>query len=94
MGGVRASATRRGEIAVEAAVDAVAWMTSFYWKPLLCLQRSVATARVLRAVGIPAEVVIGYTPRPFTSHAWVEVQGRVVNDSPVYPKKMRPLDRF
>jgi hypothetical protein len=79
---------------VEAAVDAVACITSFYWKPLLCLQRSVVTARLLRAEGFQADVVIGCRARPFYSHAWVEVDGRVVNDSPAYQTKLQPLDRF
>jgi hypothetical protein len=85
---------RRGAATVAAAVDAVACMTSFYWKPLLCLQRSVVTARLLRAEGFQADVVIGCRARPFYSHAWVEVDGRVVNDSPGYQTKLQPLDRF
>jgi len=49
----------------EAVCQAVACITSFYWKPLLCLQRSVVTARVMRAMGIQADVVIGYRAYPF-----------------------------
>jgi hypothetical protein len=79
---------------VDAVCQAVACMTSFYWKPLLCLQRSIVTARVLRAKGIQAEVVIGYRAYPFFSHAWVEVGGRVVNDSSAYQTKLQLLDRF
>ncbi|MEI9974385.1 MAG: lasso peptide biosynthesis B2 protein [Ignavibacteriota bacterium] len=33
----------------------------------------------MRDRGIPAEVVIGYRPAPFFSHAWVEIGGRVAN---------------
>jgi hypothetical protein len=73
---------------------AVNCMSSFYWKPLFCLQRSVVTARLLRAYGIQADVVIGYRANPFMSHAWVEVDGRVVNDSPVYQERLQLLDRF
>jgi hypothetical protein len=79
---------------VDAVCQAVGCMTSFYWKPLLCLQRSIVTARVLRANGIQAEVVIGYRASPFFSHAWVEVGGRVVNDSSAYQTKLQLLDRF
>jgi hypothetical protein len=71
--------------------DAVTLATCFYWKPVLCLQRSVCLVRVLRARGVAARLVIGYRPVPFLSHAWVEVDGRVVNDSPVYQKRMRIL---
>jgi len=58
------------------------------------LQRSIVTARVMRRHGIPAEVVIGYRPSPFFSHAWVEVAGRVVNDSPAYQRRLRVLERL
>src|SRR5579871_1684619 len=65
---------------LEATVcEAVKSVAPLYWKPIRCLQRSIVTARLMRERGIPAEVVIGYTPVPFFSHAWVEVAGRVVN---------------
>jgi hypothetical protein len=76
--------------AICAAVDLVA---CFYWKKILCLQRSVITARVMHAYGIGADVVIGYRFSPFFSHAWVEVDGRVVNDSTGLPDKLQILER-
>jgi hypothetical protein len=79
---------------VEVVCEAIGRVSSFYWKPLLCLQRSIVTARLLRFMGISAEVVIGYRARPFFSHAWVEVGGRVVNDSSAYQTKLQVLDRF
>ena len=66
----------------------------FYWKPVKCLQRSVVTARALRAYGIDADVVIGYRLAPFLSHAWVEVGGRIVNDSPVFQHRLQVLERI
>jgi hypothetical protein len=74
--------------------QAVSLAACFYWKRVYCLQRSVAAARVLRGSGIPARVVIGYRPSPFFSHAWVEVNGKVVNDSPVYRERMQILCTF
>jgi len=71
--------------------DAVLVATCFYWKPVLCLQRAVCTVRLLREHGIPARMVIGYRPSPFFSHAWVEVNGRVVYGSPAYQKRLLPL---
>jgi hypothetical protein len=71
--------------------DAVLLATCFYWKPVLCLQRAVCTVRVLRRYGIVARLVIGYRPAPFFSHAWVEVDGRVVYGSPAYQKRLKPL---
>jgi len=71
--------------------DAVLLATCFYWKPVLCLQRAVCTVRLLRRHGIAARLVIGYRPSPFFSHAWVEVEGRVVYGSPTYQKRLKPL---
>jgi hypothetical protein len=62
-----------------AAVDmACIW----YWKEVLCLQRSAATACLLKQFGIAAHMVIGVQQLPFKSHAWVEVDGIVVSDKP------------
>jgi hypothetical protein len=91
----RLSVPRAGSVEVESAIrEAVAAVAPFYWKPVRCLQRSVVTARLMRSRGIPAEVVIGYRAAPFFSHAWVEVGGRMVSDSPVYQKRLRVLERL
>ena len=71
--------------------DAVLLATCFYFKPVLCLQRAVCTVRMLRRYGIFARLVIGYRPAPFFSHAWVEVEGRVVYGSPAYQKRLTLL---
>jgi hypothetical protein len=71
--------------------DAVLLATCLYWKPVLCLQRSVCAVRLLRKHGVVARLVIGYRPAPFFSHAWVEVDGRIVNGSPAYQKRLQPL---
>src|SRR5215471_1265585 len=75
----------------QAICDAVLLATCIYWKPVLCLQRSVCTVRLLRKHGVHARLVIGYRPSPFFSHAWVEVDGRVVYGSPAYQKRLQPL---
>ncbi len=85
---------RRSQVTPEAICDAVSVAACFYWKPVYCLQRAVVTARLLKAAGIPAELVIGYRPSPFSSHAWVEVDGRVINDSPSYKERMLVLHRL
>jgi Transglutaminase-like superfamily len=73
-----------------AAVDmACIW----YWKEALCLQRSAATVCLLRRNGVQAELVIGAQQTPFKAHAWVEVEGRVVNDKPYVPEMYAVLDR-
>ena len=75
----------------QAICEAVLLATCFYWKPVLCLQRSVCTVRLLRQYGIYARLAIGYRPSPFFSHAWVEVNGRVVYGSAAYQKRLQSL---
>jgi hypothetical protein len=66
----------------------------WYVKRAMCLQRSMVATWLLRRHGIAAETVIGYRPLPFESHAWVEVDGCVVNDRPQYQRAFRVLDRM
>src|SRR5437870_12933689 len=72
-----------------AAVDmACIW----YWKEVLCLQRSAATACLLKRCGIPAQLTIGAQQMPFKAHAWVEVGGGVINDKPYMREVYAVLD--
>jgi hypothetical protein len=75
----------------QAICNAVLVATCLYWKPVLCLQRSVCAVRLLRKHGVVGRLVIGYRPVPFFSHAWAEVDGRVVNGSPAYKTRLRLL---
>lgn len=52
----------------------------YYPKQALCLQRSAVTACILKLYGVDALMMIGLRPYPFLGHAWVEVNGCVVND--------------
>lgn len=99
--GVYASVTRAcprsslppdGELTAR-VVAAVSTVSNLYWHRVRCLQRSVATTRVLRSLGVPAQLIIGYRSQPFLFHAWVEVGGRVVNDSQALPLQLTELDR-
>jgi hypothetical protein len=65
---------------VERLCSAVDLACIWYWKEALCLQRSAATSCLLKSHGIFAQMVIGAQQMPFKAHAWVEVDGRVVND--------------
>jgi hypothetical protein len=79
--------------AVERICSAVDMACIWYWKEALCLQRSAATACLLKRYGVPARMVIGAQQMPFKAHAWVEVDGRVVNDKPYTPEMYAVLDR-
>lgn len=68
--------------------------TMYYPKHALCLQRSAVATCLLRRQGVPAEMVIGCRKMPFHSHAWVEVDGEVVNDKKKVPQFYSILARF
>jgi hypothetical protein len=79
--------------AIERICYAMDMACVWYWKEALCLQRSAATACLLKRYGIPAQLVIGAQQMPFKAHAWVEVEGRVVNDKPYMQEIYAVLDR-
>jgi hypothetical protein len=79
--------------AIETICSAIDMACIWYWKEALCLQRSAATACLLRKYGVPAQMVFGAQQMPFKAHAWVEVDGRVVNDKPYTREMYAILDR-
>jgi hypothetical protein len=79
--------------AVKRICDAIDMACIWYWKEALCLQRSSATACLLKQYGVRAQMVIGAQQMPFKAHAWVEVDGQVVNDKPYTPEMYGVLDR-
>lgn len=79
--------------AVQRICAAIDMACIWYWKEALCLQRSAATACLLKKFGVPAQMVIGAQQMPFKAHAWVEVDGCVVNDKPYTPEMYAVLDR-
>jgi hypothetical protein len=85
--------TAESREAVEKICAAVDMACIWYWKEVLCLQRSAATACLLKRHGVPAEMMIGAQQMPFKVHAWVEVEGRVVSDKPYMREMYAVLDR-
>lgn len=88
---VRRMPTRKNSGAkqsMEELVRAVVCARMFYFKRVRCLQNSVATVRVLRSQGWPADLVIAFQRDPFLGHAWVELNGRALNESSVYRQKL------
>jgi hypothetical protein len=79
--------------AVRDVCSAVDMACIWYWREALCLQRSAATACLLKKYGVPARMVIGAQQIPFKAHAWVEVDSRVVNDKPYTPEMYAVIDR-
>jgi hypothetical protein len=79
--------------AVERICKAVDVACIWYWKEVLCLQRAAATNCLLKQYGVSAQMVIGAQQMPFRAHAWVEVDGSVVNDKPYTTEMYTALDR-
>jgi hypothetical protein len=79
-------------VSTEQICSAVDMACIWYWKEALCLQRSAATACLLKRYGLPAQMMIGAQQLPFKAHAWVEVDGRVVNDKPYMREIYAVLD--
>jgi Transglutaminase-like superfamily/Coenzyme PQQ synthesis protein D (PqqD) len=73
----KAEAEIVGEVC-SAIEEACVW----YPRKALCLQRSAVTTCLLRRRGVAARLVLGVRPVPLMAHAWVEVDGRPVNDWP------------
>ncbi len=73
-----------GDVAHDVAQVCAAVEKACVWYPkqAVCLQRSAVTTWLMRRHGVPARLVIGVRPMPFLAHAWVEVDGTVVNDWP------------
>jgi hypothetical protein len=79
--------------AVQDICSAVDMACIWYWKEVLCLQRSAVTACLLKHYGVASQLVIGAQQMPFKAHAWVEVDSRVVNDKPYVTEMYGVLDR-
>jgi hypothetical protein len=78
---------------IERTCEAVNRAAVYYFKSAWCLQRSATTVCLLRFKGIDARLVIGARRIPFYAHAWVEVDGRVVNDHPSVQQKYAALEQ-
>lgn len=94
---VRKQAVRRKSLesrtSSETLCRAMDYACVFYFKQVQCLQRSSATTLLLRHYGWDAEMVIGAQVLPSTSHAWVEIDGRIVNDKPYMAEIYQILKR-
>lgn len=77
----------------EQVCRAMDYVCVFYPWQIHCLQRSAATKLLLRAHGIPADLVIGVQPSPYKWHAWVIVNERIVNDKPYMREIYSELER-
>ncbi|NJQ01247.1 lasso peptide biosynthesis B2 protein [Streptomyces zingiberis] len=77
---VAARRTRPAEYAEAARARRAVVSVSTRCAGLGCLQRSVATVLLLRARGRWADWCTGFRTEPFGAHAWVEADGRPVDE--------------
>ena len=76
-----------------AICGAVDFAAALYFRKVLCLQRSAAAVRLLKKTGYDAKLVIGVQQVPLAAHAWVELEGTVLNDKSYMPEIYSVLDR-
>jgi hypothetical protein len=81
---------RRSYQLISKAVDIACVL---YFKRVLCLQRSAVTTLLLRRNGWHAQMVTGTQILVPESHAWVEIDGTVVNDKPYVSEIFQVVDR-
>jgi hypothetical protein len=69
-----------GSGVIDSVCMAVNYACVWYPKQALCLQRSFVITYLLRKHGVAAQMIVGAQKLPFKAHAWVEVDGRAVNE--------------
>ncbi len=79
---------------ISAICTAVERACVWYPKKAVCLQRSAVTTCLLRSLGFRAAMVVAARVMPMQAHAWVEVDGAVVNDHPKVRTLYAPLASF
>lgn len=66
----------------------------YYPKKAMCLQHSAVVTCLLRRRGVPAEMILAAQTFPPKAHAWVEVDGKVVNDFTAVQKTYQVMRRI
>jgi|SRR5579862_2292791 len=70
---------------------AIAMAAALYPGRALCLERSLALFYLARRAGIPVTYHHGVETLPFSAHAWIEYEGRVINDASEHVAMYRRL---
>lgn len=56
--------------------------TAIYPGRSKCLEQAVTSFVLLRRRGFPVDIRLGVQPYPFTAHAWLELNGMPLTESP------------
>lgn len=94
----RRASRRRQEIGadeVDSIFQAVQRANRIYYRRRLdCLPKALAMYRFLRLHGIPAELCVGVKKYPFSGHAWVEFDGRILDEKPDRVRRYTPIKKL
>lgn len=77
---------------VEETARRIALAAAFYPRRARCLEQSLALYVLLLRRGIEAQLKLGVQPRPFYAHAWVELDGRPVNEREDILQRLTPFN--
>ena len=72
----------------------VALASALYPGRALCLERSLVLYHYLRRAGVSVRLRLGVQPYPFAAHAWVELEGKPLNNVPEHVGHFTPVDSF
>jgi hypothetical protein len=93
---LRCKQTSTSSVKVARLIRWFSWAESLF--PILrerdCLPRSFALYHYLRYNDVSACHVIGITPSPFAAHAWVEMAGLPILDSPSVTKRFAVISHI
>ena len=71
-----------GDALTEQTLRNVLVATAFYPGRSKCLEQAVTTYVLLRRRAVPVEIRLGVQPYPFFAHAWLDLHGRPLTESP------------
>ena len=74
--------TPAGENLVQQTLRNIVVATALYPGRSKCLEQTVAGFVLLRRRGTPVDIRLGVQPYPFSAHAWLELKGVPVTESP------------
>lgn len=77
---------------IEVIGESVAAAAALYPGRARCLEQSLVLHRALRRSGVNSRLRLGVIPYPFAGHAWVECEGRPVNEFADQIHRLTPLE--
>jgi hypothetical protein len=67
---------------IDRTTHSIAVATAFYPGRSKCLEQALASFILLRRRGAPVNIRLGVQPYPFVAHAWLELNGQPITESP------------